>query len=290
MLSILIPTYNFNAFPLVNEIYNQCNTIKINYEIIVIDDCSTEEKIENIKINSLKNSSYIILKQNIGRSAIRNLLSKTARFNTLLFIDSGTFPESKNFIENYILNSNNNVVVGGMTNLKTPPKKPYKLRWLYTKKRERVNNNTQRKVICSSNFLINKQIIINHPFDETIKTYGCEDVVFFENLLKEKIKINYIENPVTHDALDDSNTFINKSEQAIENLIALLNSNKINAKQYNVSLIYNKLEKYNLTGFVAFIFKKTKPLLKLNFRSSYPSIYLYDFYRLGYFCNLKQNN
>ena len=40
MMSILIPTYNYNAFPLVKAIYEQAQNIDIPFEIICRDDGS----------------------------------------------------------------------------------------------------------------------------------------------------------------------------------------------------------------------------------------------------------
>lgn len=40
MLSILIPTYNYNVVPLVLELQKQCLEYKIHFEIIVFDDGS----------------------------------------------------------------------------------------------------------------------------------------------------------------------------------------------------------------------------------------------------------
>ena len=88
MLSILIPTYNYNIFPLVTELVNQAKVLKIEFEIITIDDGSNQFQIENHKINHLENCSYTVLSNNIGRSSIRNLLAKKAKFKWLLFLDA----------------------------------------------------------------------------------------------------------------------------------------------------------------------------------------------------------
>ncbi len=53
MLSILIPTYNYNTFSLVEELTNQAIATGISFEIIVLDDGSTDQISlkENSKIN-----------------------------------------------------------------------------------------------------------------------------------------------------------------------------------------------------------------------------------------------
>ena len=47
MLSILIPTYNYSIVELVRNVHKQAIIAKIPFEIIVIDDCSTNQDIIN---------------------------------------------------------------------------------------------------------------------------------------------------------------------------------------------------------------------------------------------------
>ena len=42
MLSILIPTYNYDVFPLVENIHRQCKEATIDFEILINDDASKE--------------------------------------------------------------------------------------------------------------------------------------------------------------------------------------------------------------------------------------------------------
>ena len=124
MLSILIPTYNYNVLPLVNELHEQCLESNIIFEILVYDDGSNGPiNAINHTINNLQNCIFKELPNNIGRSAIRNLLAENAQYDILLFVDAGTFPKGKNFIGNYILIENEKVIFGGMTHLKNAPKK-----------------------------------------------------------------------------------------------------------------------------------------------------------------------
>ena len=287
MISILIPTYNYSAVPLVKELYNQSTKCKIVFEILVYDDESHSSiNTENQSLNLLKHCVFKELQKNIGRSAIRNLLMKDAKFENLIFLDSDVIPLKKTFIKDYVcsIEDEENVIVGGITYDKNIPQKPFKLRWLYTKKRE-IN-----KGIHSSNFFIKKYLMDLNPFDETITKYGCEDVLFFNSLKKQKIKIKFIDNPVIHLGNDDANSFLRKTEQAIENLLTLIEENKIDKNLYNITKVNDALRKLKLEKFVAFLYKRSKPLLFKNFNSNYPSIILYDFYRLSYFCyiNLKK--
>ena len=88
MLSVLIPTYNYNAFALVNELHKQLLKSKVQFEIICFDDGSKATlNQQNEKINALPFARFNALKDNVGRSAIRNQLSEEAVYSWLLFLD-----------------------------------------------------------------------------------------------------------------------------------------------------------------------------------------------------------
>jgi len=286
MLSILIPVYNYNVLQLVEEIHQQATACHCVFEIIVIDDASEKILFDAQKINTFSNTKLILLKQNIGRSAIRNALANKASFSHLLFIDAGTFPKSKTYISEYLNQLDKDVVIGGMVNETIEPKRPYKLRWLYTKTREAVFN---KHVLTSANFMIKKSIILSYPFDETITTYGYEDFIFFKNLEANTIAIHFINNPVIHDGMDDANSFLKKTEDGLNNLAVLLKTKKHLLKDNSVITYYSKLKSFGLSWFVSSVFKITKPILVKNFNSDNPSIILFDFYKLGYFCSIKNN-
>ncbi|MTE26768.1 glycosyltransferase family 2 protein [Winogradskyella ouciana] len=287
MLSILIPVYNYNILPLVEEVHAQAIKCHIKFEIIVIDDASDIRFDSTEKVKAFSNIKLIVLKENIGRSAIRNLLANKAQYNTLLFIDAGTFPKSKEYIASYIEHKEKDVVIGGMIGEKVAAKKPYKLRWIYTKERESHKSN---KVLSSANFLIKKSVILKCPFNESIKTYGYEDLLFFNTLKAEGIKPSFIDTPVIHDSKEDADTFIKKTEQGLQNLHHLVKSNEKLIQDSSVVKYSNKINSLKLSGLVIMLFILTKPLLLKNLKSSYPSMRLFDFYKLGYFCKLKQKH
>ena len=85
MLSILIPTYNYNITPLVGELHKQAISLNIIFEILVMEDGSTLFVEENQEIGKLEHCKHILLTENIGRSAIRNKLADSAKHQFLLF-------------------------------------------------------------------------------------------------------------------------------------------------------------------------------------------------------------
>lgn len=284
MLSILIPTYNFDVTLLIKEVNNQCIANNIEYEILVYDDAS-KPKFNKINqwINTLSNCCFKILKKNIGRSAIRNLLGNDAKYKNLLFIDAGTTIKNSNYIQNYLKHINEHVVNGGMIAKSKAVSKPYKLRWLYTKYRE-------HNALCSSNFLIKKEVFVKFPFNESLKKYGFEDVLFFEQLTNNYLTIKRINNPVIHSADDDAETFIQKTEWAINNLNLLIEDDLLSPDAVKIYTAYLSVKKMRLTWLAAKAYKHLNKLFLLNFKSNTPFLFLFDIYRLTYLCYIKTKN
>ena len=91
MLSILIPTYNYVCVKLVTDLQQQAERLECPYEILVADDASEDAfKRENRKINGIPGCKYIELQENVGRSRIRNILGRLARYDFFLFLDCVT--------------------------------------------------------------------------------------------------------------------------------------------------------------------------------------------------------
>ncbi len=102
MISICIPIYNFNVVNLIDTIVNQGENSKKIFEIICIDDNSSEKTLKlNSEISFHESVKYLTLKENIGRSKIRNLFLENANYANLLFIDCDCSIQSENFLEKY---------------------------------------------------------------------------------------------------------------------------------------------------------------------------------------------
>ncbi|WDF64699.1 glycosyltransferase family 2 protein [Flavobacterium sp. KACC 22763] len=291
MLSILIPVYNYNVLPLASELVKQCNSCGITFEILFLDDASQEFTIENERINLFENASYSILEKNIGRSAIRNLLAKKAVYENLLFLDADTMPVHNTFISNYISEIENKTVFGGLLYKNKKPRQEQVLRWIYGKKREALSlserNKNPSNTALVSNLLIKKEILGRFPFDENLTKYGYEDLLFFAVLKSNEIEIKHIENPVFHLNLESSSLFLSKTKTALENLVFLDNLNKISKNESKIFGSFDFLKKMKLISIFNFVFKKSEQKIERNLLSDKPSLFLFDIYKLGYYCFLK---
>ncbi|WP_306352830.1 glycosyltransferase family 2 protein [Flavobacterium sp. '19STA2R22 D10 B1'] len=296
MLSILIPIYNYNASKLITVLHQYALDSKVSFEIIVIDDASTNSEIsaQNASISDLLFCQYIILEKNIGRSKIRNLLASKASYDWLLFMDCDTFPQDTKYIENYLnaIHSNqSDVYFGGIVYQDERPTDDHLFRWVYGKKREaiplQIRITKPHHYALTSNILIKKKIMLEHSFHGEITNYGFEDLVFVMELKKNGIPITHIENSSYHLNIEPSSVFLEKTHHSLNNLNFITEKGIINFEDTSLTQFYNKISKFKLQYLIIPFFKISQPLLKKNLLSKNPSLFIFDLYKLGYFCSIK---
>jgi hypothetical protein len=293
MLSILIPVYNYNVYPLVSELHKQCLECGINFEILCQDDASDQIKPDNQRINSIENCDFSKNKSNLGRGKNINFLAEKAQFEWLLIMDCDTFPTKNNFIEDYILQINKvgKVVFGGIEYKKEKPANDQLLRWFYGNARESLSvekrNSNPNENALTSNLLIQKKAFISNPFKESITKYGYEDLVFLSDLKKKGIIVKHIHNPTYHLGLETSQQFLEKTKIALENLKLITETTSLDHSESKLLKVSNMLKRLYLASFISFLFKTTETKIEDNLLSKKPSLVLFDFYKLGYYCSLK---
>jgi hypothetical protein len=294
MLSILIPVYNYDVYPLASELKHQADVLGIQYEILVQDDNSTEFTAENEKINSLSNCHYDVNPKNIGRGRNINLLCTKADEEYVLIMEADSFPENKHYLKNYLdlISKDTSIIFGGVKYPETVPEKNKLLRWKYGHFREAKSLQHRHKnnysFVFTWNLLLRKEILLKYPFPEFINEYGYEDAIFIKNLRLNSISITHIENPLIHYNNEYSIDFIKKSETAVKTLHSLISLQKIDSKDVKLSFIYSIVKKLYLMGIVKLIFNKNKQSILNHLTSRNPNLYVLDFYKLGYLCSLNQ--
>lgn len=286
MISICIPVYNFNITSLINELSNQINSLNIQCEIIVIDDCSDNFK----KINEIecKKHTYLELPENIGRARIRNLFCKYAKYQYLLFLDCDCLIKTSSFLSNYIeiIKEQPSVVCGGRIYETIRPKREKLLRWKYGILRENqscsVRRKSPNKSFMTNNFLISKKVFEENKFDERIVKYGHEDTLFGFSLKKKNIEITHIDNPVINGDIELNREYLNKTKEGIINLVNILNFTKYDKDlidDITILRFYDKVKKIEKIVNLSFII--FKPLIVFLLTRGYFNLYLFDYYKLG---------
>jgi glycosyltransferase involved in cell wall biosynthesis len=292
VISLLIPTYNYNVYPLVLELHEQCEKCGINFEIIVLDDCSNIHFPEHNQINDFAKSRYLVNNKNLGRSSTINKLAALSKFDYMLILEADAFLSQKNYIQLYLnsMQQKPQAVFGGVNYAEVKPAKTAMLRWIYGKAREsksldyRIANPFD--IVFSWNLLIEKKLFLELSFDSSITTYGFEDLVFLKQLKSANVKIIQIENTLVHQNEEQSAVFIEKSKAAVGNLVDLYQKKILSGKDSNLLKAFEIVEKIHFTSLLNLSFINFENLLVKNLLSEKPSLFLFDLYRLGYFCTL----
>uniref|UniRef100_UPI00404B5CE9 glycosyltransferase family 2 protein n=1 Tax=Flavobacterium sp. TaxID=239 RepID=UPI00404B5CE9 len=290
MISILIPVYNYKINDLVTELNKQALALQISFEIVCLDDASSDLEIikENQKVSDFENCHYILAAENKGRTATRNALAKMAKFDHLLFLDADILPANDDFIAKYLenLNIDYEVVVGGYAYRFEDLTPEVSLRWYYGKEREfksaAARNKNKYGHVFSGNFLIRKAVFMKLAIPN-IAFYGMDN--YFSYLLnKNKINVIHIENPIFHLGLESNQIFFEKSIQSVISRQELLLHSTDSEIISPLISSYKKIKKWHLVGLARLVFKITEPILKRLIFKKKPNLTAFDLYRLGYLC------
>ena len=288
-LSVLLPSYNYSAYPLAKDLSAMAEQLDSACEIIVMDDASTDAgcREENNAINLLPHCRSIMLDKNVGRARIRNLLAESANGKWLLFLDCDAKVISNTFLYDYVKASENApVVCGGLIHPESLPSPDVCLRYKYEKAADKHRSANERNKhpygkFTTFSFLIRRDLFLQIKFNEQCREYGYEDTLFGEKLKERNIPILHIDNPLMHTGLEDNKTFLKKTEVAIKTLIRLQN----NGEYFDSRLIkqYSRLKRLGLAPVIRFFFHLFSPLIHHNLLGKSPNLILFALYKMGYY-------
>ena len=288
-LSICIPVYNFDVRPLVQALYKEIQTKNLVVEIILIDDASDAEFVRlNSEILPLV-KELIFLKENIGRSAIRNLFLKYVSGDYLLFLDCDGQVVDSGFINAYLTylneHSQTQVLYGGRQLSDASVSLDKKLRWTSATKRENLALEKRLSKPCRSfqtnNFIIKRELFQQNPFCERLRNYGYEDLVFAQSLKQGGIKIHHCNNPVVNIHIESNTEYLKKVEQSMDNLSLLVREAPHLVDEIKVVQAYYLLSKLKIAGGFVKMFPEVKHQIRDRLQSGTASLYWLDFYKLG---------
>lgn len=289
MLSILIPTRDFDCCKLAMALQQQAQEQNLPYEIIIGEDGSSPQGLKlNEKIANLPGCSILSLEQNVGRSKIRNILADKAKGENIMFIDSDAIVEKELFLHTYMKAlETDSVVCGGLYHADKLYDKNCTLRYKYEKNADKHRKAAERSKRPYDNFAtfcfaIRRELFMKIKFDEEIRQYGYEDTLFGHKLQELGVTIKHIDNPLLHTGLESNAIYLSKVEESLKTLSA------IQSKIGSTPLIrcYNKLRSMHLINSVSALWRNLKPLLRKNLLSKKPSLFILNIYKIGYFCNL----
>lgn len=288
MISICIPIYNFKVVDLVKKLSIQSKFLDVPSEIILIDDHS-DNSFKKINKKNCEKEIYIQLEKNIGRAAIRNQFLNYSKYDNLLFLDCDSIILSDDFLSKYvsaIKEQPNSLICGGREYQKFPPKRSKMLRWKYGMIKESktfdLRKQNPNKSFMTNNFVISREIFEKIQFDERLVEYGHEDTLFGYELKKMNIDIIHIDNSILNGDLENNAEYIKNTENAISNLIHILEYTNYDKELINdVSILLSFYKLYKVRKIIYVIFILLKPIIKYFLSKGYTNLNLFDFYKLG---------
>lgn len=264
MLSILIPSYQYDCSVLKQALEEQCRQLDTPSEIIVGD-------------------------KPLPRAAHRNALADAAKGDWLLMIDADARVDNPDFLKSYVdAQKMGDVVCGGLYHPETNPNPQATLRYKYEKKADKHRSAAERNRnpyldIATFSIMIRHDVFDRIRFDETITEYGYEDVLLGAELQKKGIKVVHIDNPLCHMGLESNDIYLDKIETALRT------AKKMGDKVIDFSRIATtarKVEKWHIAPLYRWFYRVTNKQLRKNLLSNNPSLTLLKIYKLGYFLNL----
>lgn len=287
-LSILIPVYKDSCVAQVTALLRQCRGLEMPWEIVVADDSSPSPyDALNDEISSMMQCRLIKRFKNVGRAAIRNFLAREARFDTLLYIDAGMMP-SEGFIKTYVKSMGRADVVVGSLKVAEGCVDLSNLRCKNEMKAERghsvsKSNEHAYRNFHSGNFMAKRQVVLDYPFREDIKTYGYEDTLFGKGLADNNVSILHIDNPLLFVRFESNARFLEKTEEAMRTLYDY----RKELKGYSALLhLVDSLQRHRLLWITVWITRLTNIAVRRRLIGRRPSLFLYNVFRV---CCLSRN-
>lgn len=278
MISVLIPVHNFDVRQLVLDLHSQLSHLNIAFEIVVVDDASTDTELLNFnsQMADVENVRYITKEHNLGRSKVRNFLADIAVYDCLIFMDCDARVKNPEYVSRYIdfvkshnLENSPFVVVGGVDYRTDFPNAKNSLRYKYGISRE-IRTAEQRNSNPYANFTpfnlcVSKSVFNNCRFDESFSQYGYEDTFFGFKLKQNNIPVYHIDNELYHEGIDGDEEFVKKIESSCGNLTKLMKNGDLPSDFIENSKLlktYYNLSNSVFGGLILKILCKRKDFLK----------------------------
>jgi glycosyltransferase involved in cell wall biosynthesis len=297
LISICIPVYNFPIEPLIKNLSQEISTRSIDAQIVVIDDASDVFfQTANHATCEKYRVSYMQLDKNVGRSAIRNRFVQYTKSPLLLFLDCDVMPVNNLFISAYLSEFRNETVIcGGLRYAETAPAAAYKLHWKYGRTREaltaKIRNKKPYHHFLTSNFLIHKKILEKIPFNEKLEGYGYEDTLYGIEMKRNNVDLRHIDLPVEHLKIDTAEEFVVKTENALENLYRIYETEVYKSiLKHHIRLIRanNTLTSFRLAPIGLFMYNRLGNFFRRKLINGNINLTLLDVYKLLFFISLRK--
>ena len=287
-LSILIPVYNGDCRSQVAALSRLAEAVAgLHYEIIVADDGSTDRSCVAVgrEVEQWPHCRFIDRGVNSGRAAIRNFLAREARYEWLLFMDAEMAVVSDRYLLDFLEADFPDVAYGGYV---VGEGSRSNLRYAYEKACEPQHRADERRKrpfmhFHTCNFVVRRDVMLAHPFDERFRHYGYEDVLWGKQLARDGIGVVHLDNPVGFCIFESNERFMDKTEEALRTLHLFRNDLR------GYSKLITFVEGIHLPPVrwaISLWHRLFGPLERRNLCGKHPSLRLFTLYKLGYYLSL----
>ena len=287
-LSILIPVYNGDCRSQVAALSRLAEAVAgLHYEIIVADDGSTDRSCVAVgrEVEQWPHCRFIDRGVNSGRAAIRNFLAREARYEWLLFMDAEMAVVSDRYLLDFLEADFPDVAYGGYV---VGEGSRSSLRYAYEKACEPQHRADERRKrpfmhFHTCNFVVRRDVMLAHPFDERFRHYGYEDVLWGKQLARDGIGVVHLDNPVGFCVFESNERFMDKTEEALRTLHLFRNDLR------GYSKLITFVEGIHLPPVrwaISLWHRLFSPLERRNLCGKHPSLRLFTLYKLGYYLSL----
>lgn len=288
--SILIPTHRYDCSALVRSLKAQAEALQRSYpgmgdwEILVCPDG------EEMPMSDYGGARIVRQPVLSGPAASRNHLVRASHGEYLLFIDADAEVVTDDFLLRYAEDCDRaDVVCGALRNPDGPPREGHELRMRYERKAEGRRTATWRNAhpydsFSTFNFMARRQVAESLPFDERSQRYGYEDSLFGLQLQAYGFSILHTDNALVHTGIDSNESFLAKTEEALRSLRRL---GEPLQSSVGASRVGRSLGRWGLLPLLRFVFSHTRGMVRRNLLGRRPSLFLFAFYKLGYYACLK---
>ncbi len=145
------------------------------------------------------------------------------------------------------------------------------------------SNEHPYKNFHSGNFMAGRQVVLDNPFREDIKTYGYEDTLFGKGLADRQVSIVHIDNPLLFVRFESNERFLEKTREALRTLYDY----REELKGYSALLrLVDSLQRHHLLWITVWINRLTSTTIRRRLMGKRPNLFLYNVFRV---CCLSSN-
>jgi len=296
MLSVLIPTYNYNVYPLVREMHKQLTKTGIDFEILVYEDASTRDFDLKTGLAEFPEVRYKFFPENQRKVRMVYHMLNDAKYDNTLLLDADVFPVDRFYAAKTLKAIEKNdadLYFGGMTVPAQLPAKDKLLRWKFGKYRESPALEYRKKhpytsVVCQ-NFVIKKDLF-KKLIDEVVAVQGfyATDILFSYLLKKNQVKVKHYDNKVVHLGLDNNRDFLEKTKASVETYYHLYKNKLIDKEHVKLVNFAEKYAPFGLCFGAKLADKLLGKIIEKNLLSEKASLFFLDLYKLMYYCSIRR--